>query len=251
MTKVIKHLNFTASEAARLLSPKGLEIITLQLLEHDPRRTSYKLTQIFENMADLSLVNLAGAAALLYTERLAGPIDYMLSDSGLNTYYIITRNHLLGLESAKLIIEHRVENEPPEFQQLIYFSIFGSLVADAENELIKNPVLTAPTVMTLLPYFEDERYDKYDTIDYKPTPTDLMFYIRTQLNMHDRPFSGVFSKPAILAFSVLLKDTTTDFNNWVIANIPEEDRAGFSGACAEKLQGAYEHLLETIDWPTP
>ena len=249
MTKVIKHINFTESQASKILSPKGTELITLQLLEQDPRRTSHKLTQIFENMADMPLVNIAGAAALLYAERLAGPINYMLSDTGLNAYYITTRNHVLGLEGAKSIIEHRLLDEPAEVQQLIYFSIFGSLVSDADSDLIKNPVLTGPAVLSLVPYFDDNHYDKYDDFNYKPTPTDLMFYIRSQLNMQDRPFSSVFSKPAILAFSVLLKDTTTDFNDWVIANIPEEDRAGFSGACAEKLQGSYEHLLDSIDWP--
>lgn len=247
MTKIIKHINFTESQAAKILSPKGQEIITLQLLEQDPRRTSHKLTQVFENMVDIPLVNLAGAAALLYAERLAGPIDYMLSNAGLNAYYITTRNHVLGLEGAKLIIEHRLSNETPELQQLIYFSIFGSLIADAEDDLISNPVLTGPAVLTLMPYFDD----KYNNFNYTPTPTDLMFYIRLQLNMHDRPFSSMFSKPAILAFNVILNNTTTDFNDWVIANIPEEDRVGFSGACAEKLQGIYERLLDTIDWPLP
>ena len=250
MPKLIKHINFTESQAAKLLTPKGKELITNQLLEADPQRTSDRMTQLFENMANLDIVNIAGGAALLYNDTLAGPLDCILSKEGEDAYYLCTRNHPLGIEAAKAIIKQKVVNEDPDRQQLLYFSIFGSLIGDSENSVIHNSVLTGPAIMTLVPYFDnEERYSKYDNFNYKPTPTDLMCYIREHLNMLDRPYSAVFSKPVILAFSVLLADSTTAFDDWIIQNVVEEDRDGFAATAAEALQGAYERLLNTIDWP--
>ena len=82
MPKLIKHINFTESQAAKLLTPKGKELITNQLLEADPQRTSDRMTQLFENMANLDIVNIAGGAALLYNDTLAGPLDCVLSKEG-------------------------------------------------------------------------------------------------------------------------------------------------------------------------
>jgi hypothetical protein len=250
MPKLIKHINFTESQAAKLLTPKGKELITNQLLEEGPQRISEQMTRLFENMADLELVNMAGAAALLYNDTLAGPIDYILSKEGIDAYYLCTRNHPLGLEAAKAIIKQKIANESPDRQQLLYFSIFGSLIGDSENSMIQNTVLTGPAIMTLVPYFDnEERYGKYNNFNYKPTPTDLMCYIREHLNMLDRPYSAVFSKPVIFAFNILLADSTTTFDDWIIQNIVEDDRDGFAAVAAEKLQGMYERLLDTIDWP--
>ena len=160
----------------------------------------------------------------------------------IDAYYLCTRNHPLGIEAAKTIIRQKVANEAPDRQQLLYFSIFGSLIGDSENSVIQNSVLTGPAIMTLVPYFDN----KYDNFNYKPTPTDLMCYIREHLNMLDRPYSAVFSKPVILTFA---STSATAFNDWVIQNVVEEDRDGFAATAAEALQGMYERLLDTIDWP--
>jgi hypothetical protein len=244
---MIKHVTFSEKQASRLLSPKGQEILTKQLVDIGTARISSKLTLLFNNMIEMPLAHLAGAAALLFNETLAGPIEYILSESGLNSYYVLTRNHVLEVEAVKIVMRERLSDEPPDVQQMLYFATFGSLVADADEDIIHDHIITPATVMVLIPYFMEEHYAKYE--NFTAHTGDMFYFIWEHLNMSDRKASSVFSKPAILAFSSVLASHTDALDKWVEQNIPEEDRIGFISCVATKLQDVYEQLLDIIDWP--